>query len=100
MTKFGEDLIQSAKEAVSIAKGESEPARFVLCEDVDVAAIRKRLGLSQDRFAAQFNLSPATVRDWEQRRRQPDRIARTLLAVIDLNPDAAKQAADRVRQSH
>ena len=92
MTKLGEDLIQSAKEALAIAKGEMAPARLVEPEDVDVAAIRKRLGLSQARFAARFGLSPATVRDWEQHRRRPDRTARTLLTVIEKNPEAVMKA--------
>ena len=90
MTKLGTDLIQSAKEALAIAKGEIAPARLV--EDIDVAAIRKRMGLSQVRFAARFGLSAATVRDWEQRRRRPDRTARTLLTVIDKNPSAVEKA--------
>jgi putative transcriptional regulator len=90
MTKLGTDLIQSAKEALAIAKGEIAPARLV--EDIDVAAIRKRMGLSQVRFAARFGLSAATVRDWEQRRRRPDRTGGTLLTVIDKNPSAVEKA--------
>jgi putative transcriptional regulator len=92
MTKLGQDLIRSAKEALAIARGEIEPARVVESENVDVATIRKRLGLSQARFAAKFGLSPATVRDWEQGRRRPDRTARTLLLVIEKNPRAVEDA--------
>jgi putative transcriptional regulator len=39
--------------------------------DVDVKAIHTKLGLSQDSFALRFGFSPAALRDWEQRRRQP-----------------------------
>ena len=92
MTKFGQELLQSATEALAIAKGEAAAPRAVDPGGVDVAGIRKRLGLSQARFAARFGLSPATVRDWEQHRRRPDRIARTLLMVIDRNPEAVEQA--------
>ena len=92
MTTFGKDLIQSANEALAIARGEMAPARALDAADIDVAAIRKRLGLSQNRFAQRFGLAPATVRDWEQRRRRPDRIARTLLLVIERNPGAVDQA--------
>lgn len=38
----------------------------------DVRAIRAGLGLTQDEFARVFQLSLATVRDWEQGRYQPD----------------------------
>ncbi len=92
MTKLGQDLIQSAHEALAISKGEMPAARVVESGDVDVAAIRKRLGLSQARFGARFSLSAATVRDWEQHRRSPDRIARTLLRVIERSPEAVEQA--------
>jgi putative transcriptional regulator len=92
VTKVGENLIQSGKEALAIAKGKLAPARIVNADDIDVAAIRRRLGLSQAQFAARFGLSPATVRDWEQRRRRPDRTARTLLLVIEKNPEAVEKA--------
>ena len=97
MSKLGSRLIQSAKEARSIAGGETAPARSYGVEEIDVAAIRKRLNLSQDKFAARFGLSAATVRDWEQKRRRPDRIALNLLRVIEHAPDTVERAltADR-----
>ncbi len=64
MTKFGKDLIQSANEALAIAKGEAAPARTFPPAPIDVAAIRKGLGLSQQKFAARFGLSAALGRDW------------------------------------
>ena len=66
MSKFGKELIGSAQEALAIARGEERPARAFSAAAPDVAAIRKRLGLSQDRFAKKFGLSPATVRDWNR----------------------------------
>ena len=92
MSKFGEELIKSAQEAVAIAEGRMKPARRYDPEQIDVAAIRKRLGLSQADFAEKFGLAVATVRDWEQGRRNPDRTARTLLKVIDRKPDAVAGA--------
>ena len=61
-------------------------------EHVDAKAIRARLGLSQDKFAARFGLTPAAVRNWEQGRRQPDAAARALLTVIDRESDAVVRA--------
>ena len=92
MTTFGQDLIASAREALAIAQGEAEPARAFVPPDVDVAAIRKRSGLSQARFAQRFGFSAAAVRDWEQQRRRPDAAARTLLIVIDREPQAVERA--------
>ncbi|MGO8739323.1 helix-turn-helix domain-containing protein [Rhodoblastus sp.] len=95
MSKFGQELIESAKEALAIAEGDAKPARAFSAEAPDVAAIRKKLGLSQDRFARRFGLSPATVRDWEQGRRQPDAPARNLLRVIEYAPETVERAVAR-----
>lgn len=92
MTKFGQELLESANEALAIAQGTAKPARTIMVEAVDVAAIRKRLGLSQDAFAKKFGLSAATLRDWEQGRRQMDRTAQAFLKVIDRAPEAVEKA--------
>jgi putative transcriptional regulator len=92
MTKFGAELIQGATEALAIARGETAPSRVFTTKAPNVAEIRRRLGLSQDRFAKKFGLSPATVRDWEQGRRQPDAPARNLLRVIDYAPETVERA--------
>jgi putative transcriptional regulator len=59
---------------------------------IDVRSVRQKLGLSQARFAARFGFTPATVRNWEQGRTQPDGPARVLLAVIAHHPDAVEDA--------
>ena len=84
---LGKELIQSAHEALAIAKGEAEPAGVFVPESVDVAAIRKRLKLSQAEFAKRYGIPLGTLRDWEQDRRSPDRAAVVLLSLIDRNPD-------------
>jgi len=89
---FGAELIESALEAVAIAKGEVRPARSYVPEKVDVPAIRRRTGMSQVRFARAFGIPVGTLRDWEQDRRQPDQTARVLLAIIDREPEAVQRA--------
>ena len=64
---------------------DEELARFQRI--VDVRALRRRLGMSQERFASSFCLSVGTVRDWEQGRAVPDGPARVLLKLIDRNPE-------------
>lgn len=59
---------------------------------VNVAALRRRLKLSQSGFAARFGLDVRAIQDWEQQRRTPDRATRVLLAVIDKEPEAVDRA--------
>ncbi len=92
MNRFGKELLESAHEAVAISEGRLDPAGALEFERVDVAAIRKRLDLSQAEFASRFRLSLATVRDWEQKRRTPDRIAANLLRVIERAPQVVTEA--------
>ena len=93
MTDLGKRLIKAAKQARTIARGEADPSTYrVRRFDMDVQAIRKRLGLSQSEFAARFRIPIGTLRDWEQHRRDPEGPARTLLIVIDKDPNAVEQA--------
>jgi putative transcriptional regulator len=92
VTRFGQTLFESAEEAFAIAKGEAAPARVFAPPTIDLAAIRKQLGLSQQKFAKRFGLSLAMVRDWERERRNPDQAARTLLTVIAREPEAVARA--------
>lgn len=59
---------------------------------VDVAAIRAKTGLSQERFARAFRISAHTLRNWEQGRRSPEGPAQALLTAIDRDPKALMRA--------
>ncbi len=61
-----------------------------------VKQLRRRLGLTQEEFAARFQLPYATVRDWEQGVREPDAAARNFLRVIAYDPDAVMKALEVV----
>lgn len=54
--------------------------------------IRERLGLTQEQFSERFEIPLGTLRDWEQRVSEPDRSARTLLRVIEQDPEAVVRA--------
>lgn len=74
--------------------------RRVVPGEVDVPAIRKGLGLSQEEFALRFGLDVGTLRGWEQGRFKPDRAARVLLQVIAREPAAVERAlADRPEEA-
>lgn len=95
MTKEAFDTIAAGLvDAIAYAQGDKSrgKARVVEVPTIDVAAMRKKLGLSQDRFAAAFGVSPSTVRNWEQGRRHPEGPAKVLLRVIDKEPEAVLRA--------
>lgn len=59
-----------------------------------VRALRQKLNLTQEEFAARFHLPLGTVRDWEQGAHRPDRAAQVLLTVIARDPDAVARALE------
>ena len=68
---------------------EAEP-RFlppVLAQDV-----RKKVGLTQTAFASLLGIPVATLRNWEQNRFAMEPAAKTLLTLIDREPEAALRA--------
>jgi putative transcriptional regulator len=82
------ELIASLDEAAEIMAGRRQPSRvWHPPASVNVRAIRDGLGLSQTAFARRFGFSPASVREWEQGRRQPEAAARVLLLVIARSPE-------------
>ena len=54
--------------------------------------IRRALGLTQEEFAAQFQIPLGTLRDWEQGAAEPDQAARAYLKVIAVDPEAVRKA--------
>ena len=66
--------------------------------DIDVAAVRRKLALSQARFAHRFGIPVATLRHWEQGNRKPQGCALALLHLIDYNPAIATQAILKAKQ--
>lgn len=100
MSHAADRILSSVRRARAYARGETT-AGFVahVPDTVDVKAIRAGLGLSQQEFALRFGFSLASVRDWEQRRRQPDPAARVLLTVIAHDPAAVDQALAKAAPS-
>jgi putative transcriptional regulator len=62
---------------------------------VDVRSIRAVTGLSQARFAELLGIEVATLRNWEQGRREPTGAARALLRAIHNDPVAVIEALRR-----
>jgi putative transcriptional regulator len=90
-----EELVASIREAGKILRGEIKPSREFTFTPEDVRGIRKKLRKSQDEFALMIGVSVATLRNWEQGRRQPHGPARALLKIASENPKAVEKALGR-----
>jgi len=51
-----------------------------------VRILRMALGMTQVEFAEAYGIPLGTLRDWEQRRREPDQASKTLLKLIERMP--------------
>ena len=67
---------------------DEEMAKAGFIRVVNVGKLRRRLGLTQDAFAAAYRIPVGTLRDWEQGRKIPDAPARAYLTIIERDPRA------------
>ena len=76
-----DELLTSVEQGGSILRGKKAPNRSFRIDNPNVLAIRRHLGLTQQKFAGLLGISPATLRNWEQGRRKPEGAARDNLSV-------------------
>lgn len=91
---FGQELIDSAKEALAFVDGDTSIDDFVvhLPAEIDTRKIRRRLSMSQADFAEVFGFNMRTLQEWEQGRSMPTGAIRSYLMVISKQADVVKQA--------
>jgi putative transcriptional regulator len=68
------ELLESIKQSGQILQEERNLSRFFDLAEPDVAGIRKSFRLSQRKFAELMGISVGTLRNWEHRRRVPERL--------------------------
>ncbi|MGD0192569.1 MAG: transcriptional regulator [Rhizomicrobium sp.] len=89
-----EGIRAGLEDAVAYARGTADLSQYKvhIPEDLDVKAIRKGTGLTQEIFALRYGFNLARLRDLEQKRTRPDSVVRAYLLVIRKNPKAVKDA--------
>ncbi len=94
---LGARMIAGMEEAAAFMRGEVDVSKYRMHipAAIDTRAIRKKLNLTQQHFAARYHIPVATLRDWEQGRRVPDAPARALIAAIREEPDVVRRALKR-----
>ena len=89
-------MTEAERHAAALADPDAQPLTpedFKRMKPVPRAwIIRRAFKLSQEEFAAQFHIPIGTLRDWEQRRKEPDAAAKAYLRVIASEPDMVRKA--------
>lgn len=85
---FEAELQESIEALRAFNRGENNLVTRTVNRTVSpVAAIRKRMNVSQHAFAALLGVSVRTIQDWEQGRRVPSGPANALLRIADQHPE-------------
>lgn len=79
-------------QAIAHQKGKARGVITYTPSAIDVQALRKRIGLTQEEFAAKFAVSLGTLRHWERGDRTPHGPALVLLRVIEKDQKAVLRA--------
>ena len=73
MSAAGDKILASIRESRAILRGERAGELVVhVPAEFNVKALRRKLGMSQSRFAKSFGFRLAAVQSWEQGRRRPE----------------------------
>ena len=93
MARFAEELKASLRQAAGHTRGRKlSGMRVTTVEMPDVKKIRRSLRMSQHRFAIAYRIPLATLKNWEQGRRQPDAPAIAYLLAIQHRPKEIRDA--------
>jgi putative transcriptional regulator len=92
--EVADSIRRGLDQALAYAKDQAHRReyRVHIPRKVDVKAIRAKLGLTQEEFAARFGFSVNTLRHWEQGKRIPEGATRAYLIVIDRAPATVEKA--------
>lgn len=97
--KVFDDLRESLQDALAFEQGREVnlrvteiPPRPRKLRPRDIRAIRLSLNASQVLFATFLNVSPNTIRSWEQGTRRPQGADLKLLSIAKKNPQALLRA--------
>jgi putative transcriptional regulator len=92
--KVASGIRRGLEQALAYARGEADEGKYRVHvpRDVDVRAIRDKLGMTQEVFADTFGFSVNTLRHWEHGKRRPEGPTRAYLMVIDRAPKTVRKA--------
>jgi len=84
--ELGNKLLKSVREMKA-----GKVARATQVAANEVAAARMKSGLSQTEFAQALQISPRTLQEWEQGRREPSGAAKALVQIALRHPEVIRE---------
>ncbi len=87
MSKSYKSISKGLQEAVDYSNGKKVAVKEYRPIQVDVKELRKRIGMSQTKFASSFGISLGTLRHWERGDRNPNGPALVLLNLLAKDPN-------------
>jgi putative transcriptional regulator len=97
------EMTEDEVQAAALADPDAQPhtdADFTKMKRVPhVKTLRRALRLIQEEFSTRYHIPLGTLRDWEEGRCEPDRLARAYLTVIASNPEGVKSALTGINTS-
>ena len=84
--ELGNKLLKSVREMKA-----GKVARATQIAANEVAAARMKSGLSQTEFAQALQISPRTLQEWEQSRREPSGAAKALIQIAFRHPEVIRE---------
>lgn len=93
---FAEDIIESLEEFIDDDKEHSAARKT---EVINIKALREKLNMSQQEFSKAYNIPLATVQNWEQGRRCPDKTAMAYLRAIMCYPEEIKRSQESTEEA-
>ena len=99
--KISGKTVKALEDVLAYESGQKHGGRVtrVTVGDVNVRVIREKLMLSQEEFSMRFGFSLATLKNWEQGRREPEEAAKILLRLIERRPNLIEKEVRRARES-
>jgi len=76
-SKVADSVRRGLEEAVGYAEGTADASRFGvhIPQEIDVKAIRGKLGMTQEEFAHEIAVTVSTVNRWENAHAEPSKLA-------------------------
>lgn len=84
--ELGKKLLKSVKE---MKAGKASHVTKIAANEVSAA--RLKTGLTQKQFAQALQISPRTLQEWEQGRRDPSGAAKALIQIVFRHPEVIRE---------